>query len=62
MENINKKDLDVIRGFVKPPEKVEFALKPIYYMITKVMPKKDKQLTWAEIKQFMQKDFIKQIV
>ena len=62
VENINKKDLDVIRGYAKPPEKVEFALKPIYYMITKVMPKKDKQLTWPEIKQFMQKDFIKQIV
>ena len=62
VENINKKDLDVIRGYAKPPEKVEFALKPIYYMITKVMPAKGKTVAWPEIKQFMQKDFIKQIV
>lgn len=62
VENINKKDLDIIKGYAKPPEKVEFALKPIYYMITQVMPTKNKPLTWGDIKQFMQKDFIKQIV
>ena len=62
VENINKRDLDQIKGYVKPPEKVEFALKPIYYMISKTLPAKGKSLQWADIKGFMQKDFIKQIV
>lgn len=62
VENINKRDLDVVKGYAKPPEKVEFALKPIYCMLTKSMPAKGKPLEWATIKAFMQKDFIKQVV
>ena len=61
VENINSKDLAIIKGFANPPELVFFALKPIYYMITKTTSKKTEEVTWAEIKKFMQKDFIKEV-
>jgi len=61
VENISGKDLAVVRGYAKPPEAVEFALKPIYYMITKTVGKKNEEVTWGAIKGFMQKDFIKQV-
>lgn len=44
MENINKKDLDQIRGFAKPPEKVVLAMKPVYHMISKSIPGKGKSV------------------
>lgn len=62
VENINKKELDVIRGFARPPEKVELTLKPIYYMIKKVLPEKGKSVDWSDIRTFMQRDFIKNVV
>lgn len=62
MENISAKDLGVIKGYTNPPEMVFFALKPIYYMITKTtIPKGKPEVTWPEIKKFMQGDFIKQV-
>lgn len=61
VENINSKDLAIIRGFASPPDMVFFALKPIYYMITKTTMQKGKEVTWADIKKFMQSDFIKQV-
>ncbi len=62
MENINKKDLDQIRGFANPPEKVVLAMKPVYHMISKSIPGKDKKVEWATIRTFMQNNFIKQIL
>lgn len=40
---------------------VEFALKPIYYMLTKTVGKKGNEVVWGDIKKFMQTDFIKQV-
>jgi dynein heavy chain 1, cytosolic len=40
---------------------VFFAMKPIYYMLTKTTQGKGKEVTWAEIQKFMQTDFIKQV-
>ena len=41
---------------------VFLALKPIYYMITKTVPKSNANVvTWPEILRFMQTDFIKQV-
>jgi dynein heavy chain 1, cytosolic len=61
VENISNKDLAVIKGFSAPPEMVFFALKPIYYMLTKTTMQKGKEVTWPEIKKFMQSDFIRQV-
>ena len=50
VENISSGDLNTIKSFPKPPEKVELALKPIYYMVKKTpefLPKAGKDLTWA---------------
>ena len=47
VENISSKELAVIKGYANPPEMVFFALKPIYYMITKtVIGKGQKEVTW----------------
>ena len=35
VENIKRGDLDEIKGFAKPPEKVILAMRPIYCMIKK---------------------------
>ena len=62
VENISGKELAVIKGYASPPEMVFFALKPIYYMITKtVIGKGQKEVTWPEIKKFMSGDFVKQV-
>jgi hypothetical protein len=44
VENINKKDLDQIRGYANPPEKVVLAMKPVYHMVSKTVPAKGKQV------------------
>lgn len=44
VENISKKDLDTIRTYNKPPENVEIALRPIFYMINNEVPIKGKQV------------------
>lgn len=62
MENINKKDLDQIRGFANPPDKVILAMKPVYHMVSKTVPQKNKPVEWATIRGFMQNNFIKQVV
>jgi len=36
-------------------------MKPIYYMVSKTTIGKGKEVTWPEIKKFMQGDFIKQV-
>lgn len=62
VENISNSQLSVIRGYAAPPDMVFFALKPIYYMITKTtIPKGKPEVTWPEIKKFMLGDFIKQV-
>lgn len=64
VENINSGDLNTIKSFSRPPEKVELALKPIYYMINKdpkFLPKAGKDVTWAEIKSIMTANFTKQV-
>jgi dynein heavy chain 1, cytosolic len=50
----------VIKGYAAPPENVFFAMKPIYYMVSKTTKGKS-EVTWPEIKKFMQGDFIKQV-
>ena len=40
---------------------VFFALKPIYYMISKTVRGKNPEVTWQDIKKFMQGDFVKQV-
>lgn len=42
VENISNKELSVIKGFTAPPEMVFFALKPIYYMLSKTTAQKGK--------------------
>jgi len=61
VENINSKDLAMIRSYANPPELVFFALKPIFYMIAKSVGKKNEDVSWPEIKKFMQRDFIKEV-
>lgn len=62
VENINKRDLDQIRGFANPPDKVVLAMKPVYHMVSKTIPAKGKQVDWPTIRGFMQNNFIKQVV
>jgi len=61
VENINSNDLNTIRSYPKPPDNVFLAMKPIYYMITKTVPAKGKEVAWADIRSFMMKDFIRQV-
>ena len=63
VENIAKQDLDFIKNLAQPPEKVSFAMKPIFYMIQKSLKTKEKgkEVTWPEIRVLMQKDFIRQV-
>ena len=63
VENIEKKDLEFIKNLAAPPEKIAFAMKPIFYMIQKSLKTKEKgkEVTWPEIRSLMQKDFIKQV-
>ena len=63
VENIEKKDIDFIKNLGNPPQKVEFAMKPIFYMIQKSLKTKEKgkEVTWAEIRSLMQKDIKKQV-
>ena len=42
VEGIKKGDLDTIKGYIKPPEKVVLAMKPVYYMVSKITPTKGK--------------------
>lgn len=44
VESINKKDLDTIKSYSKPPENVEIGMRPIYYMLTNETPVKGKQV------------------
>ena len=46
VENINNKELSIIKGYSTPPEMVYFAMKPIYYMITKSTIKNKQEVTW----------------
>ena len=61
VESINRADLETIRAYARPPDKVELALKPVYYMITKEYNAKE-QVKWPAIKALMAKDFISNIV
>lgn len=61
VENISSNDLNTVRSYKQPPENVFLALKPIYYMLSKSLMQKGKEVTWGEIKTFMMKDFIKQV-
>lgn len=61
VESINRADLEQIKSFAKPPERVELALKPVYYMIKKEVNLKE-PVQWPAIKQLMAKDFITNIL
>jgi hypothetical protein len=64
VDKISNNDLNTIKTFNRPPALVEFALKPIYYMINKesrFLPRQGRDVTWDEIKKFMSNNFIKQI-
>jgi hypothetical protein len=37
-------------------------MRPVYHMLTKTVPQKNKPIEWPTIKGYMQKDFIKQVV
>lgn len=61
MESINRADLETIKAYARPPDKVELALKPVYHMITKDFNAKE-PVKWPAIKALMSKDFIGNIV
>lgn len=37
-------------------------MKPVYHMVSKTVPQKNKPVEWATIRGFMQNNFIKQVV
>jgi hypothetical protein len=42
VENISRRDLDVIKNYTSPPDKVVLAMRPVYHMITKTAPQRGK--------------------
>ena len=59
MANTSKADTDFIKALNAPHANIVLAMKPVYFMCTKTY-KPD--LEWKDIKQFMMKDFMKQVV
>lgn len=59
VEQINPSELATIKAYPKPPEKVEFVLRPVYYMIKKDVTPAELRTppTWAAIKALMQGNF-----
>ncbi len=56
--NLKKSDLDTIKNYNNPPEKVAIAMKPIYCMISN---EKKADVKWEDIKKFMMKDVKKEV-